>query len=200
MDNITSDLTLKSLKRIEADTVLGHEGVIRGAEVDEPAPIRELPQEDRDAMEGATDHRRALIRHRIRAPHHPDVPELPERRLRADELLQIRPLVRRRGEVEVEEVVVPGVVERAEEPPHPRPVAGGAGDHVGEPRRRRRGGRVTPPTGDSGEIRGPPGPERREDEGEGEERREEEEDDRSPLEENPIDDPMGPPHGVGWGR
>ena len=117
-------------------TILGHERVIGGAEVDEPAPAFELPEQhgggvERGGQLGGPPPRDGAPLPRVRHPH----VAVPARRLlAAHEGLEIRAVVL---PGHPDEVAVPGVVERPQQPPDPRAVPeAGARDEVRQLRRR----------------------------------------------------------------
>lgn len=113
-------------------TILGYKGIIRGAEIDEPVPIFRSPQKQRHGVERGGEHRRTSVGHQARFLHHPHVPDLGEHGVSGDEPGQLPVLRRRRVRVQVDQVVVPGVVERVHQTAQPRHVASGGGDQVGE--------------------------------------------------------------------
>lgn len=117
-------------------TILRHERVIGGAEVDEPAPAFELPEQHGGGVERGGQLGGAPPRDGAPLPRerHPHVTVPARRLLGAHEGLEIRAVVL---PGHPDEVAVPGVVERPEQPPDPRGVPGPRGrDEVRQPRRR----------------------------------------------------------------
>lgn len=119
-------------------TVLSNKRIIRGAEVDKPIPIASFLQENRGGVERVGDHGRSSVGHEIGLCDHLHIAELGVGRVILNVILQIQPLLRRRLEVKVDDVAVPRVVEGFERPLQHIAVAIGAGDEVGEARRRRK--------------------------------------------------------------
>lgn len=110
---------------------MGDQWVVGGAEVDEPVPVAEA-EEDGHGVECGGEHGGASVGDQIRLPDDPYVAESRKSFGFGDELGELGVLLRRRAEVEVEEVAVPWVVDRQEQALKSRDVAGGGGDEVGK--------------------------------------------------------------------
>lgn len=173
---------------------MGHQRVIRGAKIDEPAPILELPQQNGHRMEGTSNHGRPLLRHRICVLHHSNIAELDKGGFRRGVHRQIGPLPGRRGAVEVQEVEVPRVVRGLEEPLEPATVALSSGDQVGQARglRRSEGARGSAEIGGAVGFEGAEGS--NEEEEERKERDHEKEHHPLGIDRESVDDAMGLPH------
>lgn len=110
------------------------EGVIRGAKVNEPIPIAGLSEQDRGGVEGIRDHRRATIGDQIRLHDHPNIPNLREQLMAIEIGLELGPLFFRRLKIEMNDVIIPRMVESQEGALEHVAIAKGAGDEVGEAR------------------------------------------------------------------
>lgn len=91
-------------------------------------------------MQRAGHHGWPLVGDQVALGDDPHVPDLAEHGVPLDVHGQVDPLPRRRLQIEVEDVLVPRVVDRLQRPPHPRPVPLGSLQEVGDPRGIRGGG------------------------------------------------------------
>lgn len=98
-------------------TVLRHEGIIRGAKVDEPVPWHPQLQQDSNSVKRARHHGRPLVCHQIGIPHNPHIIKPHKRRLRPHKPGQLHPLHLQHLPVEMQQVHIQGVVHRPEHPP-----------------------------------------------------------------------------------
>lgn len=119
---------------------MSNKGIIRGAEIDKPVPIPTLLQQDRGSVERVSNHGGAPIGDQIGFSDHDDVTELLKDGLILNKELEIEAFLGGGLGVEVDDVVVGRVVEGEERAAEHLAVAVGAGNEVGEARRRREGG------------------------------------------------------------
>lgn len=120
--------------------VLGNEGVIGGAEINEPIPVITLRQSNSGGVESVGDHGGATVGDEVGLGDDPDVAELLEGEVAVHVACEEAAVFRGGVAVEVEDVAVAGVVEGGERAEDGGGVGGGAGDEVGEARRERGGG------------------------------------------------------------
>ena len=92
-------------------TVLRDQWIIRGAEIDEPVPVRTFSQQNRGGVERVRDHGGTPIGNEVGLSDHLHIPEPRENRVLRNEPLQIGSLLDRGLEVEVDHVAIPRVVE-----------------------------------------------------------------------------------------
>lgn len=110
---------------------MSKQGIIRGAQIDEPIPFAG-PQEDGHGVESGRQHGGPSVGHQARFSDHPDVPDAAEDRIPSDEIGDFVAVDVGGGLVEVDEVVVCGMVDRREEALEAGGVAVGGGDEIGE--------------------------------------------------------------------
>lgn len=90
--------------------VLRDEGVIGGAEIDEPVPIATLSEEDGRGVEGVGDHGGAAVGDKIGFCDHLNIADGGEDGVADDEVVEVLALVEGGLEVEVDDVAVGGMV------------------------------------------------------------------------------------------
>lgn len=83
-------------------------------------------------MQGRPQHGRASVGDQVGLAHHPDIAHQAEHRLLGHEFHHLLSLRLRRTRLHVDEIVVPGMVERLQQAPELRDIALGRGDQVGE--------------------------------------------------------------------
>ena len=122
-------------------TVLGNEGVIGGAEVDEPVPVMGVGEGDGGGVEGVGDHGGTAVGDEVGFGDKADVAEEPEGGVAVEVGGEEVAFLGGGVAVEVEDVAVAGMVEGGEGAEEGGGVAGGGGDEVGEDGGERGGGR-----------------------------------------------------------
>lgn len=117
-------------------TILGHQGIIRSAQINEPIPLPCFPQQNCCSMKRVAHHRRPSVRHQIRPHAHPHVPQFRKQGLAPHELGHVQPLLRRSLQVQVNHVLVPRVVQSPQGPLQALPIAHRTGDEIRQSRNR----------------------------------------------------------------
>lgn len=113
-------------------TILRNEGVIRSLKIDKPIPIAAISQKNGGTAKQRSNGRGAVEIHRISAPNNINILCSGEDCNRPNRGGKLHPLLRGCAAVEVEEVLVVGVVEGPEQPEEAGGVAVCTGDEVGE--------------------------------------------------------------------
>ena len=118
-------------------TILRDERVVGCGEVDEPVPVGAAvagvaPEEGGGGVEGAGHHGRPAVGHQVRALDHAHVPRGGDDRVRGKPLGEAPAVGVRRLGIQVQDVEIPGVVQREEDAAERGGVPGGSGDEVGD--------------------------------------------------------------------
>lgn len=94
-------------------TILRHQRIIRGTQVNEPVPIAGLLEQNRRRVERIGNHGWPSVRYQISPRHHPHVPHALKKRLLLHEPRQLHSLLYRRFQIQMNRVLVPRMVQRS---------------------------------------------------------------------------------------
>lgn len=109
-------------------TILSNKRVIGSTEVDEPIPIAAFPQQNGRSVQCVGHHSRASVGNKIGLLDDLDISKLVENRVIPHVFLQIQPLVRRRFEVQMQDVAINRMVQSFKRPFQHIPFSDRAGD------------------------------------------------------------------------
>lgn len=116
----------KDVKQI----ILSDKGIIRGTEIDEPVPMLAVLEQNGCSMECASDHGRALVGHQVRFSNNMNISRLMESREMLHKFRQRNPFFDGRFALQVQQIVIPGMVDSLEKPPHAGSIVFGSGNQV----------------------------------------------------------------------
>lgn len=105
-------------------------GLSKMTEVDEPVSITVLTEEDRDSVQCVSHHSQSLVRHHIRFQNGVDIANVSKQHVVPNVAQELQPILSRKLEIQMENIVVPGMVQRMESPLMLVKVVGRAGDVV----------------------------------------------------------------------